>query len=156
MKMLKQRSALLAFATFAALTLPSISVAQEAEQEEDPPVLRLSFFMCDLGDGAGDQIEEELENRDIPAWNAVAEAGRVQSHGYFFHWWADEWNLGVYTIGESVQAIIDANTEVNDQLEEQYGEEPTAIERACPHHRDGFYMLGPNTDMDEAGEAAGS
>ncbi|CAN5251283.1 MAG: hypothetical protein H0W36_01950 [Gemmatimonadetes bacterium] len=153
--MLKHRSTLFALVTLAALAFPAITVAQE-EEEDSPPVLRLSFFMCDFGDGAGDRIEEELETRDIPVWNAVAEEGKVQTHGYFFHWWADEWNLGVYTIGESVQAIIDANTEVSDRLEEQYGEEPTEVARACPHHRDGFYTLGPNTDMEEAGEAGGN
>jgi hypothetical protein len=26
----------------------------------------------------------------------------------------------------------------------------------CPHHRDGFYTIGPNTDMDEATAAGGN
>lgn len=145
--------AVLILAAFAALIAPSAALAQA--EEPDPPVLRLSFFMCDLGGGSGDAIEEEIETRDMPIWNALVSEGMVDSYGYFFHWWADEWNVGIYTIAESIQAIIDAEEEADNRLEQQYGDEPTAFGQACPHHRDGFYTLGPHTGMDEEG-AGGS
>jgi hypothetical protein len=142
------QATLLALAAFAALAFPMAVVAQEAEEE--PVVLRLSFFMCDLGGGNGDAIEEEMKTRDMPIWNAIVDEGKVQQYGYFFHWWADEWNVGIYTLAGSIQAIIDATEEAGDRLEAQYGDTPTAFSRACPHHRDGFYTMGPNTGMDEA------
>lgn len=145
-------SALLALA---ALSLPTTIRAQEAE-EPDPAVLRLSFFMCDLSGGNGDAITEEIETQDMPIWNALVDEGRVESYGYFFHWWADEWNVGIYTIAPTIQAIIDANAEAADRATAQYGENaPSAIGEHCPHHRDGFYTMGPNTDMDEMETAAG-
>jgi hypothetical protein len=114
--------------------------------------------MCDLSGGNGDAIDEEIETQDMPIWNALVDEGMVESYGYFFHWWADEWNLGIYTIAPTIQAILDASAEAAERLEAQYGEDaPSAIGSACPHHRDGFYTMGPNTDMgDEAGAAGGS
>jgi hypothetical protein len=147
--MSKLHPAALVLAALAALIVPSAALAQE--EEPDPPVLRLSFFMCDLGGGNGDAIEEEIETRQIPVWKALVDEGRIMSYGYFFHWWADEWNVGLYTIAPTLQAIIDASEEAGNRLEAQYGENaPSAIAEACPHHRDGFYTMGPNTDDEEA------
>lgn len=139
----------------AALALPAAIQAQETE-EPDPPVLRLSFFMCDLSGDNGDAITEEIETQDMPIWNALVDEGMVESYGYFFHWWADEWNVGIYTIAPTIQAIIDANEEAADRATAQYGENaPSAIAEHCPHHRDGFYTMGPNTDMDSVQPAGG-
>lgn len=146
--MSRLQAALLALAAVTALALPLTAVAQE--EEPDPPVLRLSFFMCNLGSGNGDAVEEELTTRVIPVWNALVDEGRVQQYGYFFHWWADEWNVGIYTLAESIQAIIDAEEEAGNRLEAQYGEGPSPFFEACPHHRDGFYTMGPNTEMNRA------
>jgi hypothetical protein len=145
----------LGFATLAALALPMNVIAQEAE-EPDPPVLRLSFFMCNLSGNNGNAIQEEIETRDMPIWNALADEGMIESYGYFFHWWADEWNLGIYTIAPTIQAILDANEEATERFEAQYGENaPSAIGDHCPHHRDGFYTMGPSTMDDEQEAAAG-
>lgn len=150
--MLRQAAVALSLAVLAFLTIPAATLAQE---EPDPPVLRLSFFMCDLSGGNGDAISQEIETRDMPIWNALADEGMVTSHGYFFHWWADEWNVAIYTIAPTLQAILDANAEAADRFEAQYGENaPSAMADACPHHRDGFYTMGPST-MDESGAAAG-
>jgi hypothetical protein len=144
-----------ALAALAALAVPASVAAQESEP--DPPVLRLSFFMCDLSGGNEDAINEEIETRQMPIWNALVDEGMVGSYGYFFHWWADEWNVGIYTIAPTIQAIIDASDEAGERLEAQFGENaPSAMGSACPHHRDGFYTMGPNTDMDEETAAGGS
>jgi hypothetical protein len=81
----------------------------------------------------------------------------VESYGYVYHWWADEWNLGIYTIAPSIQAILDAEEEAGERIEAQVGEDmESAIGSACPHHRDGFYTMGPSTEMNqEAGAAVG-
>jgi hypothetical protein len=136
------------FLALAALAVPAAAVAQE--EEPDPPVLRLSFFMCDLSGGKGEAIQEEIETQDMPIWNALVDEGMVESYGYFFHWWADEWNVGLYTIAPTIQAILDASEEAGNRFETQYGENaPSAMAEACPHHRDGFYTLGPTTDEPE-------
>lgn len=131
--------------------VPGVLLSQEAE-EEDPLVLRVSFFMCDLSGDTGDAIEEEFETRDIPVWKELVAEGMVQDWGTFFHWWADEWNVGVYTIAESIQAIVDASEEAGNRIEERFGDAPARFDEACPYHRDGFYTLGPSTGMDEEGE----
>ncbi|HYO47329.1 MAG TPA: hypothetical protein VEY33_11650 [Gemmatimonadota bacterium] len=153
--MSRLQATLLAFAAFAALAFPVAAGAQEME-EPDPPVLRLSFFICDLSGGNDDAIDEEIETRQMPIWNALADEGMIESYGYFFHWWADQWNVAIYTIAPTIQAIIDASAEAGDRLEAQYGEDaPSAIADHCPQHRDGFYTMGPNTDMDDEEGAAG-
>ena len=142
--------AVIALVALAAIAVPGTALSQEAEL--DPPVVRLSFFMCDFSGGNGDAIQEEIETHVMPVWNALVDEGKVESYGYVFHWWADEWNLGIYTIAPSIQAIIDAEEEAGERIEAQVGEDTeSAIGSACPHHRDGFYTMGPNTDMREAG-----
>ena len=147
--------AVLFLTALAAFVVPSLALAQE--EERDPPVLRLSFFMCDLSEGKGDSIQEEIETQDMPIWNALVDEGMVESYGYFFHWWADEWNVGLYTIAPTIQAILDANEEATERLEAKYGENaPSVMATACPHHRDGFYTMGPSTMDDEEAAAGGS
>ena len=146
--MLRLPPTLLVFLTLVALAVPAAAMAQE---EPDPPVLRLSFFMCDLTGGKGDAIEEEIETRDMPIWKALVNEGMVMSYGVFFHWWADEWNVGIYTIAPTIQAILDASEEAGNRMEAQYGDDASPVmDAACPHHRDGFYTLGPSTDEEEA------
>ena len=134
----------LALAIISILALPGGAAAQE--EEEAPPVLRLSFFKCDFSGGAGDRIDTELEERDIPIWKELVSEGKVMDHGYFYHWWADEWNLGVYTIGTSIQGIIDAVGEADERFQARHGDGPTAVGQACPEHKDGFYTLGPSAN----------
>lgn len=129
-------------------------VAQAQEEEEAPTIVRLSFFMCDFTGDAGEQIQDELENRVIPVWREIVGEGTgIQDYGYIFHWWADEWNVGIYTIADSIQAVIDAEQEADRRLEERYGDGPSAFGEACPHHRDGFYTMGPSVGM--GGAASG-
>lgn len=137
----------LALAIVSILALPGGAAAQE--EEEAPPVLRLSFFKCDFVGGAGDRVDTELEERDIPIWKELVSEGKVMSHGYFYHWWADEWNLGVYTIGTTIAGIIEGVEAADERYEARHGDAPTEVEKACPEHRDGFYTLGPTTDEPE-------
>ncbi len=139
----------LALAVVTLLGLPALAAAQEEEQA--PPVLRLSFYKCNFGGGAGNRVNTELEERDVPIWKELVSEGKVVSHGYFYHWWADEWNLGVYTIGPTIPAIIEAVGAAAERYEERYGEGDTEVAKACPEHRDGFYTLGPSTDNSESG-----
>lgn len=146
--------AVLALVALTAIAVPGTALSQEAE--EAPPVLRLSFFMCDFSGGNGDAIDQEIETQVMPVWNALVDEGKVESYGYMYHWWADEWNLGIYTIAPSIQAIIDAEEEAGERIEAQVGEgTESAIGSHCPHHRDGFYTMGPSTEMNQEAGAAG-
>jgi hypothetical protein len=139
------RKTLLLLAALMMVGMTSTAWAQEAEEEEAPKVLRLSWFMCDFSDGAGEAVEEQAETQVMPVWKElIAEGVGVQNHGYLYHWWADEWNLGIYTIGDSIEAILAAVDEAGDRMEERFGEDPGAFGDACGPHKDGFYTLGPS------------
>ena len=140
------RKTFLLLAALMIVGVTSTAWAQEAEEEDAAPVLRLSWFMCDFSDGAGDAVEEQAETQVMPIWKEmIAEGMGVQNHGYIYHWWADEWNLGIYTIGESIESIIAAVEEAGDRMEDRYGEDaPDAFGDACGAHKDGFYTMGPN------------
>lgn len=130
------------------VSVPGNAWAQE-EQEEDPTMLRLSFYMCDFNQDP-DRVEEEIESQVIPVWDELVNEDRgIEDYGYIIHAWADEWNVGIYTIGESIPAIIDAAEEADNRLEERYGDDPTAFAQACPHHKDGFYVMGASTGMEQ-------
>lgn len=141
----------------AMIAAPGSLVAQEEAEEEAPSVLRLSFFMCNTN--RMDEALEEAEAQVIPVWQELVDEGMVQSFGHIVHWWASEWNIGIYTIAESIDAVIQASEEAGRRLEERYGDAPSVFGEACPHHRDGFYTFGPSTedaDDDEAGDGGGS
>ncbi len=138
----------------AAIAAPGNLVAQE--EDDSPPMLRLSFYMCNTN--RIDDAMEEVESQDIPVWNELVAEGMVEDYGYIIHRWADEWNVGIYTIAESIDAVIKASAEAGRRIEERYGDGPNVFGEACPHHRAGFYVVGPSTDDDEdddAGEGGG-
>lgn len=137
----------------AALALPAAVLAQQEEDDGPPPTLRLSFYQCDFS-----QLEDamdEVENLVIPVWNELVAEGMVESYGYFIHSWASEWNVGIYTIAPDVASVVAASEAAGERLEER-APDATAFQEACPIHRDGFYVFGPQTeDMeDEADEGA--
>ncbi len=103
--------------------------------------------MCDFN--KLDEALEEVEAQNIPVWNELIAEGMVESHGYFVHAWASEYNVGIYTIGESIESIIAAVEESGQRLGDRYGDGPSAFGQACPHHRDGFYVLGPSAGSDD-------
>lgn len=144
----------LALVVVPALALGAAAGTGSAQQmeEEAPPVLGLSFFQChsnQIGD-----VMEQAEAVVIPVWDELVAEGMVQNYGYFTHWWADEWNVGIYTIGESVDAIIRASNEAGQRIEARNPDAEDPMAEACPWHRDGFYHLGPSTGMDEEDEGA--
>ena len=141
-----------------AAALPASLAAQQPQQEmqeaeEAPPVLRLSFFQChsnQIGD-----VMEQAETYDIPIWDELVAEGMVMNYGYFTHWWADEWNVGIYTIAPTIQAIVDASVEADRRMTERHPDAPDTMGEACPWHRDGFYNLGPSTQEGEEEPAGG-
>lgn len=144
-----------------ALAVPGSAGAQEPAQEpaqemeeEAPPVLRISFFQCH-SDRIGD-VMEEAESMVIPVWNELVDEGAVNSYGYFTHWWADEWNVGIYTVAPTIEAIVSAEAEAAERIEERHPDAPNTMNEACPWHRDGFYNVGPSTDDDEDEDQGGS
>ena len=141
----------LVLVALAAIAAPTSLAAQE-EEDESPDMLRLSFFMCNSN--RIDDAMEEVESQSIPVWNELVAEGMVESFGYFVHRWADEWNVGIYTVAESIDAVIKASAEAGRRIEEKYGDGPNVFGEACPHHRDGFYQFGPRT-MDDDDEEEG-
>jgi hypothetical protein len=132
----------------AAIAAPPTLVAQEGE--DAPSMLRLSFFMCNTT--RLDEALQEAEEKVIPVWEELVAEGMVDNYGYIVHRWADEWNVGIYTIAESVDAVIKASEEAARRIEQRYGDSADAFGQACPHHRDGFYAFGPSTGGNGGGE----
>lgn len=128
----------------ATLAAPTATLAQE---DDDSPTLRISMFQCKW-DQMGD-LMEELQSRTVPIWDELVDEGMVMSAGTFVHAWADEWNLGIYTVAPSIQAVLDFNEEVGRRYEERYPEAEDTFGAACPKHRDGFYVMGPRTGQEE-------
>ncbi len=118
-----------------------------AQDEDTPPTLRISMFQCDW-----DKVEdamEQLEEITLPVWNELVDEGMIMDAGTFIHAWADEWNVGIYTVAPSIQAVLDFTAEAGRRIEERHPDAPNTFGEACPRHRDGFYVLGPSTGMDD-------
>lgn len=126
------------------LTATGTAKGQQMEQQEEgPPVIRLSFFQCH-----SNQIGDVMSQADsivIPVWEELVEEGRVMDYGFFTHWWADEWNVGIYTLAPTIDAIISAEAEADSRIQERHPDAPDTMGEACPWHRDGFYNVGPST-----------
>jgi hypothetical protein len=137
----------------AAMALPSALAAQDGEAQ---PTLRLSFYQCNLNE-IGPAMEQ-IEAMEIPIWNELVAEGMVQSYGHFIHAWADEWNVGIYTVAESPEAIISATAAFGEQMQERHPDANNGLNQICPTHRDGFYTMGPSTSGggDEGGDEGGS
>lgn len=132
-----------------AIGMPGAVAAQE-EEEDAAPMLRLSFYHCNMNE-LGPTIEQ-METMEIPIWNELADEGMVESYGHFFHAWASEWNVGIYTVAESIEAILAATEEFGNRMQERHPDADAGLNQVCPAHRDGFYFLGPSTGMDDEDE----
>ncbi len=97
-------------------------------------------------------IVEELETLTVPIWDELVDEGMVMSAGTFIHAWADEWNLGIYTVAPSIQAVLDFNEEAASRYEERHPEAEDIFGPACPTHRDNFYVMGPRTGQNDEEE----
>jgi hypothetical protein len=131
------------------------SVAAQDEDGEVPPTLRLSFYHCDMNE-LGPAIEQ-METMEIPIWDELVDEGMVESYGHYFHAWASEWNVGIYTVAESIEAVLAATVEFGNRMQERHPDAANGLNQLCPAHRDGFYVFGPRTgeDDDEEGEEGG-
>lgn len=127
-----------------ALGMPGAVAAQE---DEAPPILRLSFYHCDMN--ALDATYEQIETMEIPIWDELVDEGMVESYGHFFHAWASEWNVGIYTVAENIEAVLAATEEFGNRMGERHPDADAGLNQVCPAHRDGFYVLGPSTGMDD-------
>jgi hypothetical protein len=146
------RKLLIHLGLVAALALPGAVAAQDGDA---PPMLRLSFYQCDLSEL--EPVGEQMETMEIPIWDEMVDEGMVESYGHFIHAWASEWNVGIYTVAESIEAILAATEEFGNRMEERHPDADNGLNQACPSHRDGFYFLGPRTGMDDdEGEGGGS
>ena len=90
----------LVLVALAMIAAPGSLVAQEEDEDESPMTLRLSFFMCNTN--RIDEALEEVESQDIPVWQELVDEGMVESYGHIVHSWASEWNIGIYTVAESI------------------------------------------------------
>ncbi len=131
-----------------ALAMPGAAVAQD----DTPPTLRLSFYRCDFSNL--DAVMEQIDELEIPVWEELVAEGMIQDHGYFIHSWASEWNVGIYTIGADIPAILAAVEESNRRFDERHPDAESLFAEACPSHRDGFYVLGPGTGNDDEDEGS--
>jgi hypothetical protein len=124
-----------------------------AQDGETSPTLRITMSQCDW-DQVGD-VMEQLEEIAVPVWQELVDEGMIMDAGTFVHAWADEWNVGIYTVAPSIQAVLDFNVEAARRIEERHPDAPDTFGEACPKHRDSFYVLGPRTGMDDEGEDEG-
>ena len=129
-----------------AVTLPGTLAAQDGNEQ---PTLRLSFYQCDLNE-IGPTMEQ-IEAIEVPIWNELVAEGMVLSYGTFVHAWADEWNVGIYTVAESPEAIISATAAFGEAMQERHPDADAGLNQVCPTHRDGFYTIGPSTDDGDDG-----
>lgn len=124
--------------------LPAAALAQQMQEQDAPPTLRLSFFQCQqnrIGD-----VLAEAEQYDIPIWQELVNEGMVMNYGYFVHSWAGEYNLAIYTIARDIPAVLAATDEAGRRGEARFPDAPDTIGDVCPWHRDGFYTLGPGVE----------
>jgi hypothetical protein len=132
-----------------AFGVPGAVAAQEeeAQEEEAPPTLRLSFYQCDLSQMG--PTGEQIETMEIPIWEELVDEGMVDSYGHFFHAWASEWNVGIYTVADNIEAVLAATEEFGNRMQERHPDADAGLNQVCPSHRDGFYVFGPRTGDDE-------
>lgn len=132
-----------------ALVVPGGLAAQQAQEADTPPTLRLSFYQCDMSEL--DPTMEQIETMEMPIWNELVAEGMVMSYGHFVHAWASEWNVGIYTVAASIEDVLAATEEFGSRMEERHPDAALGLNEVCPAHRDGFYLMGPSTDDPEGG-----
>ena len=83
-------------------------VHDAAASDAERPKSKTWLWRTDVESSARLQSSRAQIDQDVAVWRDLVSEGRVVNHGYFYHWWADEWNLGIYTIGATLPGILEA------------------------------------------------
>jgi hypothetical protein len=135
-----------ALALASVLAWPGAGVAQEQE-DEGPPMLMISSWMCDFG--RMDEIREEWESQGVNAAQRAVDSGAWMSAGVFYHSWSDEWNVNYWAVGSDIASLIEGQ-ETNNAAYQELNPDGGSPWELCSEHKDGFYRLAMGTDSDAA------
>lgn len=127
--------------------LPVLALAQEEEADEGNggEVLVISQYKCAYD--KLDDVDELWNSRNLPVLQELKDEGMISGAGIYYHWWADEWNMGMWTAAEDIPAFMAAWAEAGRRLNERYPDDDTpGMLQLCPEHRDAFYQTGSSTE----------
>lgn len=137
---------------------PAVLAGQQpgAEQEQPPPVLAISSYVCPQAEIEG--IADHYETYVRPIEQELVAEGMMISSGLYFHAWADEWNVNYYRIVPTFEGLFASIEEVaarGEARNPQLADAPSPF-AVCTAHKDNIYFMGPSTDSPDSPDSPDS
>ena len=139
----------------AALQCCVLLVAAGTAQAADEPAETFvygTYSVCDLA--GQDRADEIFMQVDKPIYDAAVADGTLSSYSYYAHHTGGKWRRGLFLVGPSINALLDAQQKLNEQFEKADADLNTEAAQICNEHEDYIWRsVAGKTGKGEPGKA---
>jgi DNA-binding ferritin-like protein (Dps family) len=127
-----------------------LAVAGTAQAADEPAERYIygTYSVCDLTQQ--ERADEIFKTLDKPFYDAAVADGGLAGYSYYAHQTGGKWRRGTFTVGPSIQALLDSQKKVGDQIEAKNKKLSNEYSKICNSHDDYIWR----TVAGKAGTAA--
>jgi hypothetical protein len=114
--------------------LLSVAGTARAADEAMESYVYGTYFNCDVT--RQDRADEIFKTLFQPVLDAAVADGTISSYSYYAHNTGGKWRRGIFTVGSSVQAVIDAEGTIFDKAEAKNKKMDVEFGSICATHED--------------------
>ncbi len=135
----------------ACLFLSVTGTAYAADEAEEVFVYG-TYYVCDVTQQ--DRADEIFEKLNKPIYDAAVADGTISSYSYYAHHTGGKWRRGVFYVGGSIDALLDAQEKIGGQVDAKDEKLGAEFGKICNTHEDYIWRsVAGNVGTSEPGKA---
>ena len=133
------------------LFLTVSGTAQAAEEPEEVFVYG-TYYVCDVTQQ--ERADEIFDKANKPVYDAAVADGTLSGYSYYAHHTGGKWRRGVFSVAGSIDALLDAQDKVGDQIDAKNEKLSTEFSKICNKHDDYIWRsVAGNAGTSDPGKA---
>jgi hypothetical protein len=137
------------------ILLGLVSVGGAALAEEEAPTPKTftysTYFYCDVT--GQDRVDELIKTQNAPVLDKMVKEGLISGWGWLAHHTGGKWRRVQYYQAPSVNALLDAQEEMNKRMDAAYPSDNDEFGKICNAHDDYIWEVETGSGSDERGKA---
>jgi len=111
-----------------------------------------TYNVCDVT--LQDRADEIFMQLDKPIYDAAVADGTLSGYSYYAHHTGGKWRRGMFMVAPSIEALLDAQDKIGDQIDAKNPELDTESGKICNSHEDYiWHSVAGNAGTAEPGKA---
>lgn len=115
------------------LLLAVAGTAQAADEPAESYVYG-TYFVCDVTQQ--ERADEIFKTLDQPFYDAAVADGTLTAYSLYAHHTGGKWRRGMFSVAPSIQALLDAQKKIGDQIDAKNKKLSTEFGKICNSHND--------------------